>query len=99
MSFGVIEGIFCGLMGIQPSASQESIATCYHGPADSESTASDVPVLGGTVTVKHKGRTSTTLTNRTPYDLTWEASFTAPDGTKATQTIEVPSGKTKTAGI
>lgn len=99
VSFGVIEGIFCGLMGIQPSASQESISTCYHGPADSESTASDVPVLGGTVTVKHQGRTSTTLTNRTPYDLTWEASFIAPDGTKATRTLEVPSGKTKTAAI
>lgn len=97
VSFGVIEGIFCGLMGIQPSASQESIATCYHGPADSESTATDVPMLGGTVTVKHVGRNSTTLTNRTPYDLTWHASFILSDGTKTTQTLTVPSGKTKTA--
>lgn len=97
VSFGVIEGIFCGLMGIQPSATRESIATCYHGPADSESTASDVPMLGGSVTVKHVGRSSTTLTNHTPYDLTWEASFIAPDGTTTAVTIEVPSGKTKTA--
>lgn len=97
VSFGVIEGIFCGLMGIQPSASQESIATCYHGPADSESTATDVPLLGGTVTVKHVGRSSTTLTNHTPYNLTWEASFILPDGTKSTQTQTVPSGKSRTA--
>ena len=99
VSYGVIEGIFCGLMGIQPSASRESIATCYHGPADSESTATDVPMLGGKVTVKHVGRTSTTLTNNTPYDLTWEASFIAPDGTKTTRTLDLPSGKTKTAKL
>ena len=99
VSFGVIEGIFCGLMGIQPSASQESIATCYHGPADSQSTATDVPLLGGTVTVKHSGRTSTSLTNHTPHNLTWEASFITPDGSTTTQTITVPSGKTKTIKI
>ena len=56
-------------------------------------------MLGGKVTVKHVGRTSTTLTNDTPYDLTWEASFIAPDGTKTTRTLDLPSGKTKTARL
>ncbi len=97
VSYGVIEGIFCGLMGIEPSASRDELATCYHGAPDSESVATDVPMLGGMVTVKHNGRTSTTLTNRTGRKLTWQASFITSDGRKVTRTLSIAPGKTKTA--
>lgn len=75
VSYGVVEGIFCGLMGIQPSASEMSVATCYRGGESTESVAKDVPMLGGTVTVKHIGHDKTVFTNNTPHRLTWRPSF------------------------
>ena len=75
VSYGVIEGIFCGLMGIQPSASEMSVATCYRGGESTESTARDVPMLGGSVTVRHVGHDRSEFTNNTPQTLTWRASF------------------------
>ena len=80
VSYGVIEGIFGGLMGMQPSASRGELATCYNGTSDAVSTATDVPMLGGTVTLTHDGHRSSTLTNNTPRTLTWRASFRTPTG-------------------
>ena len=75
VSFGAVEGIFRGLMGIEASASRGTVATCHRGAADVTDSATGVPVAGGTVDVTHKGHTSSTLTNRTGRTLKWEASF------------------------
>lgn len=99
VSFGVVEGVFRGLMGIEPSASQSAVATCYKGEDDTEATATDVPLLGGKITVTHKGRSHSSLTNNTPKELKWEASFIAADGTVVTRSTAVKPGKTATAGI
>lgn len=76
VSFGVIDGVFRGLMGIEASASHGSVATC-HRSADPEATAAaaNVPVAGGTVSVSHRGHSSSTLTNNTGADIVWQASF------------------------
>lgn len=92
VSFGVIDGIFRGLMGIDVSASAESITTQFGGRNDETMTAEDVPALGGTVTVRHDGTKSSTLTNRAGLELQWTAKFA--DG--RTKTAKVKPGKTKT---
>ncbi len=98
VSYGVVEGIFCGLMGIQPSASDMSVATCYRGDGSDESTARDVPMLGGTVTVRHIGRDRTLFTNNTPRELTWRASFAGDGDRIVTAVARVKPGETAALG-
>lgn len=104
VSYGAIEGIFRGLMGIEASASRGTVSTC-HRSADPQATASatDVPVAGGTIDVSHKGHSLSTLTNRTGSTLRWEASFAGEhrelyaDGKKLKVTTRRdPSGETVT---
>lgn len=76
VSFGVIEGMTCGLMGIEPSALAGTVTTCPRfDRTDLMVQLDNVPLLGGCISVRHEGNRSTTLTNRTGCDLTWIASF------------------------
>lgn len=96
VSYGMIEGIFGGLMGIVPSASRREISTCHNGAADAVSTATDVPMLGGAITLTHNGHESSTLTNNTPHKLTWKASFRTPSGEAVTHTHLISPSQTVT---
>lgn len=76
VSYGVVEGVVSGMMGIVPSASRKSLATCAHLTAETqEAEIKNVPVFDGYITVKHKGNSETFIQNHTGQDLTWEASF------------------------
>lgn len=76
VSYGMIEGIVGGLMGIQPSASAGKVTTLPQLPADSEwAEAKDVPMLKGCVSIRHEGNAKTCFTNNTPEELMWEAAF------------------------
>lgn len=76
VSYGVVEGIACGLMGLAPSASENTLATCSRLEQDMlTAELRNVPMLEGCVSVKHEGRTHTTLTNQTARDLTWRVGF------------------------
>lgn len=75
VSYGIVEGIVSGLMGIVPSASKNTIATCSRLEDSQEAKVENVPVLDGHITVKHTGKSLTEITNNTSKDLTWNASF------------------------
>lgn len=96
VSYGVLEGIFGGLMGMQPSASRRELSTCHNGATDVVSTATDVPMLGGTVTLTHNGHESSTLTNNTPHTLTWRAGFRTSSGNTVTHTRLISPDQTLT---
>lgn len=95
VSFGVLEGIFSGLMGIQPAASRFEVFTCHNGASEAISTADGVSVMGGSISVTHVGHTSSTLTNDTPHTLHWIASFRH-DDTIVRRTVALPPGATAT---
>lgn len=74
VSFGVVEGIVGGAMGLKPSASTKSVSTQSHlGATTAE--IRNVPALGGFLSLRHDGATSSTLTNDTGKALTWNVSF------------------------
>lgn len=76
VSFGMIEGIVSGAMGICPSASQQKVATLPKLEQGTEYMKIDnLPVLQGYISVCHEGNRSTTFTNHTPQTLIWEAAF------------------------
>lgn len=75
VSFGVIKGITEGLMGLEPNAVDNSLLTVYRHTAPTESTLSDLPVLGTTITLTHRGKDFSRLTNNGRKKITWKPSF------------------------
>ncbi len=76
VSYGIIEGTVCGVMGIKPHVRDNSITTCSRLPEDTqEAEIKNVPVFDGYITVKHEGRCSTEIVNNTTKDLVWKAAF------------------------
>lgn len=81
VSYGVVEGIISGGMGIEASASRNAITTCSRLSEDTkEAKVENVPVFGGYVTVKHTGRSESEILNHTGKDVMWNVAFVG-DGT------------------
>ncbi|MQS16888.1 hypothetical protein F7Q99_33055 [Streptomyces kaniharaensis] len=65
-----------GLLGVEPDAAAGTLVTASRLPASMGwLQVADIPVGDGTVTVRHDGRRSSTLTNTGAAELTWEARF------------------------
>jgi hypothetical protein len=75
VSYGVIEGIIHGYMGIEPDASKRTITTTHRGKKDSISEVDNLPVLQTTLAVKHEKQTTTTLHNKGEKFIEWKAMF------------------------
>lgn len=75
VSFGVVEGVAGGAMGIQPSASEGRITTLSRLPEHSAAKLKNVPVFDGYITVEHNGRRRSSFTNHTGNPLLWRAAF------------------------
>lgn len=79
-SFGMIEGIVSGMMGINPQASTNTISTLPKMSDNKWAEIKNVPVFGGTINVKHVGNNKTYFENNTGKKIIWEAAFIG-DGT------------------
>lgn len=75
VSYGMIEGIASGAMGIVPSASQKRVTTLPRIDGNNYLQLNNIPMLGGYVSVRHDGNTATKLKNNTSLELTWEAAY------------------------
>ena len=76
VSFGVLEGLVCGLMGIAPSAKTNSVTTCLKS-TDNKLVAEidSLPVFKGYIKVRHSGSETSFMENRTGEDIVWNVSF------------------------
>ena len=76
VSFGVVEGCVCGVMGFLPSFSDKTVTTQYRiiSP-DSDSKITNIKVFDGYMSVCHKGNDFTEISNNTSSDVMWKASF------------------------
>ena len=75
VSYGMVEGIVSGAMGIVPSASQKRVTTMPQITGDNYLLINNLPMLGGTVSVRHNDNTSSFFLNNTSSEVTWEAAF------------------------
>lgn len=76
VSYGIIEGMINGVMGIVPSASERKISTCSRLAEDSlTAEIRNLPVFDGYVTVKHIGRVISEIENQTSQNLVWKVMF------------------------
>lgn len=109
VSFGVVQGIVLGLMGVDPLAGTRTVATLYRGASSShgasssriadpaspdESWLEDLPILGTTLTIKHTGTTQSTVTNTGSRPIIWRATFA---GSHTRATIGTHAGTTSGA--
>ena len=75
VSFGMLEGIVSGAMGIQPSASKKRVVTLPQISGEHYMQINNLPMLGGTITVRHDNNQISSFVNNTPNEVVWEAAF------------------------
>lgn len=75
VSFGVIEGIVQGLMGVTPDARTHSISTIYKTEQIGTAAISNLPLLNTLINVTHLDRHQSALTNSGKQPLKWKAMF------------------------
>ncbi|MFE3502454.1 RICIN domain-containing protein [Kitasatospora sp. NPDC059160] len=86
-----------GLLGVQPDAAAHALTTTSQLPADiGWVQVADIPVGSGTVTLRHDGQRSSTLTDTGPDRLTWEARF---PGAHTTLTVDGHPQPTRTTTV
>ncbi len=75
VSFGVIDGIIEGFMGVSVNASENRISTLLHSDIQETSELKNLPVLNTSVNIEHSGRKQTTMRNNGTVPIKWKASF------------------------
>lgn len=75
VSFGVVEAVIQGLMGIEGQAPENRISTCYRSAKIQNSTIKQLPILGTFIDVEHNGPQTSSLINKGNKSFTWRAEF------------------------
>jgi hypothetical protein len=76
VSFGVIQGIVLGLMGVEVLPGTRTVTTLYRSNSTGNAALESLPILGTTITVKHMGRTQSQVINTGSQPFLWRAMFT-----------------------
>jgi hypothetical protein len=97
VSYGVIEGIVKGLMGVNPDAVNKRISTIHRTTTQQTSELKDLPVLGTTLAITHIGNSKTIMRNTGNKTITWRAMFNGNfhNGKANGKTIKINPGKDK----
>lgn len=76
VSSGLLEGIVCGVAGVQANAAEQTLATCPQLPAPTEWLAlENIPVFSGSISLIHYNNRKTALVNKTGEAFVWRACF------------------------
>ncbi|MCO5949261.1 hypothetical protein [Mucilaginibacter flavidus] len=76
VSFGVIEGIVQGLMGITPDSQNGTISTLFKTTSGGSASVNNLPVLQTTVNITHINDHQSAITNLGRRSFKWKAIFT-----------------------
>lgn len=74
VSFGVVEGLVQGIMGVSPDARKGSVATLYSGPSGDTCELRNLPVLSSRIGVRHWNKGSSFVNNGNSV-IHWRAGF------------------------
>lgn len=75
VSFGVVDGIIQGLMGISPDTETNTISTLFRSNGKGSATVNHLAILKTTIKVTHNNSHQTTLTNSGKKTIKWKAIF------------------------
>lgn len=75
VSFGVVQGVVMGLMGVEVIPGTRTVSTLYRRRHGGEAWLKDVPVLGTTLMVQHMGGMRSIVSNTGRRAIVWRAEF------------------------
>ena len=75
VSYGVIEGIVQGLMGVSVLPGTRTVATLYRTSGAAESWVTDLPILNTTISISHDGPQKSVMSNTGGGQVMWRAQF------------------------
>ncbi len=75
VSFGVVQGVVMGLMGVDVLPGTRTLSTLYRHSGGGSAWVADLPVLGTTISVRHTGPLASALSNTGSRALVWRAEF------------------------
>ena len=82
VSFGVVQGVVMGLMGIDVLPGTRTVISLYRGCTEGggtrtggEAWVTELPVLGTVLSVRHKGTGTTVVSNKGSRGIEWRACF------------------------
>jgi hypothetical protein len=75
VSFGVVQGVVIGLMGVDVVPGTRTLSTVYRHSGDGSAWLADLPVLGTKISLRHMGPLKSALSNAGPGALVWRAEF------------------------
>jgi hypothetical protein len=75
VSFGIIEGIVQGLMGVAPDASNGTISTIYKSNGIGNAAIRQLPLLHTTIDITHLSKQQSIMRNTGPQAFKWKAMF------------------------
>jgi len=75
VSFGVVQGVVLGLMGVDVVPGTRVLSTLYRNSGVGSAWVADLPVLGTKISVRHIGQRSSALSNAGSRALVWRAEF------------------------
>jgi hypothetical protein len=78
VSFGVVQGVVLGLMGVDVLPGTRTVTTLYRSRAVAEASLEGVPVLGISFSISHFGTTRSVASNHGLKEVTWRAEFDGP---------------------
>lgn len=75
VSFGIVEGIVQGLMGIDAVASSNTVTTCNNSQGSDTAAVTDLSLLNTTISLVHNGSSGSVITNTGSRAFNWTAVF------------------------
>jgi len=75
VSFGVVEAIVQGLMGVEPNALTHTVSTLFRSIGTRRCQLSDLPILNTTLAITHFNHTRSAMTNTGHHLVKWRAQF------------------------
>jgi hypothetical protein len=75
VSFGVVQAVVLGLMGIEPIPGTRTVTTLYRHHGSGSAWLEDLPILGTTLTIKHLSPEETRVANTGGQRLVWRPQF------------------------
>ena len=73
VSYAAVEALLCGYMGITADADRSELRTRSAAIGGEWSEVSGFPLWGGSIDLRHEGRTKSVMTNRTERPVIWTA--------------------------
>ena len=76
VSYGLIEAVVQGLMGVDANAITHTVSTLYRSDKPAKSQVADLPILNTNLTLTHFDKTRSSIINTGRHPFQWKAQFT-----------------------